>query len=256
MDISTSNLVISKPNTYFPTDNKFRPLITPKIAEEQSGKFAFALAHEVRNPLTNINLAVEMLKSTSIEEERTQYLDIIVRSSNRVNALVSDFLKSFEIQDIQLESYAIHELLDEVLIMNKDRILLKNITVIKDYNTFDDMILVNKERIMIALTNIIINAIDAMSPSNGKLGLVTKAMNGKCRIEIEDNGIGISEENLKNIFKPYFTKKSDGMGLGLSATLDILLSNHAKIYVQSEEGRGTVFTIDFDQMRKESTPIS
>jgi signal transduction histidine kinase len=71
--------------------------------------------------------------------------------------------------------------------------LLKNITVRKDYSTLDCKILVNKQEIKIALANIIINAIDAMPSENGKLKLITKSINGKCVIEIEDNGIGISK---------------------------------------------------------------
>jgi signal transduction histidine kinase len=73
--------------------------------------------------------------------------------------------------------------------------------------------------------------------------------NGKCVIEIEDNGIGISKQNLKNIFKPYFTNKPGGMTLGLSTTLDILHSNHAKVEVHSEEGRGTHFILSFERIQ-------
>jgi signal transduction histidine kinase len=105
---------------------------------------------------------------------------------------------------------------------------------------------VNKQKIEIALTNIIINAIDAMHPENGKLKLITKSINGKCVIEIEDNGIGISKENLNNIFTPYFTDKAGGMGLGLSTTLGILKENHATVEVQSEEGMGTRFILSFE----------
>jgi signal transduction histidine kinase len=84
-----------------------------------------------------------------------------------------------------------------------------------------------------------------MHPKKGKLKLITRSINGKCIIEIEDNGIGISKENLKNLFKPYFTGKAGGMGLGLSTTIDILKANQVTVDVQSEEGKGTRFILSF-----------
>ncbi|MEJ0082733.1 MAG: ATP-binding protein [Puia sp.] len=65
---------------------------------------------------------------------------------------------------------------------------------------------------------------------------------------MEDNGMGISEKNLLNIFDPYYTNKPGGMGLGLSTTMDILLSNCGTMDVQSEEGSGTHFTLHFNPM--------
>jgi signal transduction histidine kinase len=98
----------------------------------------------------------------------------------------------------------------------------------------------------IALTNIIVNAIDAMS-QKGELKIITKSIERKYAIQIEDNGCGISREDLKNIFKPYFTNKPGGLGLGLAATCDILQSNHVGVFVESEEGKGTRFILLFDK---------
>jgi signal transduction histidine kinase len=173
-----------------------------------------------------------------------------MRDSELINHLVTDLLTSCKADEIKPEKYSIHQLLDEVLAMTGDRIILKYIMVIKDYTIMDCKVLVNKQKIMIALANIIINAIDAMPPEKGQLKLVIKSINGKAVIEIEDNGTGISKENLKNIFKPYFTNKPCGMGLGLSTTLDILLSNRARVAVQSEEGRGTRFILSFDSVQQ------
>jgi signal transduction histidine kinase len=199
--------------------------------------------------LTNINLAVEMLKSTIKDDERKNYLDIILRGSGRINDLVSDLLATCQAEDLRPESYCLHKLIDEVLTMSKDRIMLKNIVVSKAYATLDCTVLIEKEKMKIALTNIIINAIDAMPSENGKLKLVTRSINGRCVIEIEDNGIGISEENLRHIFEPYFTNKPGGMGLGLSTTRETLLSNHARFDVQSKEGKGTRFILSFDRVQ-------
>jgi signal transduction histidine kinase len=229
------------------TSIPIEPAIIPEIVQKHTGQFASALAHEVRNPLSNINLAVEMLKTTMKTEEQKIFLDIILRGSGRINDLVTDLLASTQAEEQHLERHSVHQLLDEALNMNKDRILMKNILIRKDYTTLDCKILVNKERMKIALTNIIVNAIDAMPLGKGKLKLLTRSMNNMCFMEIQDNGVGISKENLKNIFKPYFTDKPSGLGLGLSTTLDILKANHAGVEVQSEEGRGTNFILSFDR---------
>jgi signal transduction histidine kinase len=86
-----------------------------------------------------------------------------------------------------------------------------------------------------------------MPSENGMLRLVTRSINDQCIVVIEDNGIGISKENLENIFTPYFTDKPGGMGLGLSTTLDILHANHADVNVLSERGSGTRFILSFDR---------
>jgi signal transduction histidine kinase len=222
------------------------PLTPLKILQEQPGQFVTALAHEIRNPLSSINMAVEILKSMNDNDEQKKYLEIINRGYLRINDLVTDLI-SWEEKEIKPEKHSVHELLDEVLEITEDRMILKNITVRKDYTTIDCSVMVNRRKMRIALINIIINSVDAMPSENGKLKLITRSINGKCVIEIGDNGIGISQENLKNIFKPYYTNKPGGMGLGLSTTLQILLENNARVDVQSEEGKGTRFIISFDR---------
>lgn len=221
----------------------------PVIVEKHPGLFAPALAHEVRNPLSNINLAVEMLQSMVSNEEQKLYLDIITRASGRIDHLINDLLIYQQAGDLVPERTSLQDLLDKVILGTADRLMLKNVMVTKNYTASDCNVLVDKQKIKIALTNIVINAIDAMPVKNGHLQLSVKAVNDKCIIELEDNGIGISHENLQNIFKPYFTRKSNGMGLGLSTTLETLLSNRARVAVQSEEGMGTRFIISFDSIQ-------
>jgi signal transduction histidine kinase len=136
-------------------------------------------------------------------------------------------------------------LLDEVMAMSADRLLVKNISVTKVYSSRDYLAQGDRCAVMIALTNIIINAIDAMQKEKGLLKLVTHYLAGRYFIQIEDNGCGISDANLKNIFKPYYTSKKDGLGIGLAATKDILFANKVSVHVESELGVGTKFTLSF-----------
>ncbi len=242
---SLLDLNVKKPDSYRSVTGIFISPVHTKVVTKQPVQFATALAHEIRNPLSNITLAAEMLKDSIKDAEHKLYLDIIIRGTARIDNLVYDLLAYYQADKMQFEKHSIHDLLDEVLEMAEDRFMLKNIRISKSYTKPDCKISGDKQKIKIALTNIIINAIDAMPSENGRLNLSIKSKNSKCAIEIEDSGCGISEENLKNIFKPYFTNKPDGLGLGLSTTFDILHSNHIGIDVRSEEGVGTCFTLSF-----------
>jgi signal transduction histidine kinase len=202
--------------------------------------------HEIRNPLTNINLAVLMLKAQIKEENIDKYVDIINRNSVRINEIVNDFLQSSRNDPTKRDHISINQLLDEILEIAKDRIILKHISIKKFYTTYSCELLLDKPKIKIALLNIIVNAIEAMPSENGELNLTTLLHNSKCIITIEDNGCGISKKNIKNIFKPYFTSKPNGMGIGLAAAYDILASHHAGVNVESEENKGTRFIISFN----------
>jgi signal transduction histidine kinase len=235
-------------NNYSPSAIRFNYLTKPKVVQGRTGQFTSVMAHEIRNPLTSINLAAQMLQSLATDDNQKVYLDIIMRSSVRINDMITDLLTPAVAEGTPHERYSIDQLLDEVLVITGDRLLLKNITVIKKYSTQESGIIMDRSKMKIALTNIIINAIDAMPSENGQLKLVTRSLNGKWVIEINDNGTGISKKNLKTMFNPYVTNKPGGMGLGLSTTLDILQANHARASVQSEEGKGTRFILSFDRI--------
>ena len=218
-----------------------------QILKKNSGVFATSLIHEVRNPLTNINLATDILKMGELDLEQEKFMEIIKRSVERIDQILTSFLKSHDEDEIRAESCSINELVDEVIAINFDRIELKKVTVIKKFSKEDLKISVKKEEMKIALINIVVNAIEALPVIHGNLTLSTSLRNDQCVIEIADDGIGISEKNLLNIFDPYYTNKPGGMGLGLSTTMDILLSNCVTIDVQSEEGTGTHFMLYFNQ---------
>ncbi|MDP4131309.1 MAG: HAMP domain-containing sensor histidine kinase [Bacteroidota bacterium] len=190
---SPRNTVAVRKQTRHPTSAAlFQSLAPQKVIQQLPVQFASALAHEIRNPLANIQLAVEILKPTLCDQDQHLYLDFIMRGSERINEVVAELLASFRTGKRQKKHESVHKLLDEVLAMTGDRIALKNIKVRKDYSTVDCKVMMDKPKVIIALTNIIINAIDAMPAVNGQLILATKSINDKCVLEIRDNGIGIS----------------------------------------------------------------
>ncbi len=209
-----------------------------------TGRLARTIAHEVRNPLTNINLSIEHLKGNA-DDDHEMYLDIIRRNSERINQLITELLNSSKPADLQLTPYAVDQLLDETLELAIDRIRLKEIKLEKNYTSDKREINVDAKKIKMAILNLIINAVEAMEERKGVLKIATEVAAEKCMITIEDNGLGIDPENLKKLFEPFFSKKSKGMGLGLTATQNIILSHKGTIDVESEVGKGTKFIICF-----------
>lgn len=220
-------------------------VVQPVATLVQQPLFTAALLHEVRSPLTNINLAVGMLtRLTSGVKEKT-YLDIILRASNHINTLVADLVSTV----VERKEHSLHQLLDEALVLTADRITLKNITVSKEYAPDDYTGMLDSVKMKIALTNIIVNAIDAMPDNNGELRIFTASVNGKFILRIEDNGCGISKDNLERIFEPYYSQKAGGLGIGLAATLTILKTNKVNITVESAIGTGTTFILSFSNRK-------
>jgi len=230
-------------------DTANKALIQMRSIEKfaSTGRIARTIAHEVRNPLTNINLAVDQLK-TEIDGN-AQYslmLDMISRNSVRINQLITDLLNSTKFTELVYKKISINQLLDETLELAKDRIVLHNITVIKYYSNDICDIAADVERIKIAFLNLIVNAIEAMEPGKGILQLRTATRDNKCVVTITDNGPGIDTDSQSRIFEPYFTTKTKGTGLGLTNTQNIILNHNGHISLDSDKGKGTTFTITLD----------
>ena len=213
-----------------------------------TGRIARSIAHEVRNPLTNIDLAVAQIKSDMpVQDENSNMLfDMVIRNSNRINQLITELLSATRFAELSYISGSVNTLLDEALAMAKDRIELNHITVEKNYGNDLSNISVDPEKIKIAFLNLIVNAIEAMEPNKGVLQINTRVEDDNCVIEITDNGFGMTEEHLNKLFEPYFTTKTNGNGLGLTNTQNIILNHKGYISVNSKPGEGTTFVIKFD----------
>ncbi len=212
-----------------------------------TGQVVRMIAHEVRNPLTNINLALEQMES-EMEDKTNQeiYFDIIKRNLNRINVLITELLNSSKPAELTFNKYSINKIVDDSLNDIKDRIMLKEVKVIKNYSTDICDVTVDYEKIKIALLNILVNAIESVDDNNGALKITTKAEDGVCVVEIEDNGVGIPSESLPKIFDPFFSGKANGTGLGLSTTHNIIRSHKGIVDVTSEPGKGTKFTVKLE----------
>jgi signal transduction histidine kinase len=210
-----------------------------------TGRLVRTLAHEVRNPLNNINMSVEQLSHEVAGEEAPVFLDIIQRNSKRIGDLITELLDTSRPTELVFERCTVQSIMDDSIAEALDRITLHRTNMQIRYCSEQCYIMANKEKLKIAFLNIIINAIEAMPPTNGELDVDIMTNKVVHTVIIKDNGAGIPEEHISRLFEPYFTSKRNGMGLGLAATLNILQSHKAHIDVTSTVGQGTVFTISF-----------
>ena len=212
-----------------------------------AGRLVSTLAHEVRNPLNNINLSVSQLMADLTNEDSRMFLDIVERSSHRIADIITELLSSSRPAELVLVRTTLQDIIRETLIMASDRLSLKKINTDIRYPEIPLFIEADGEKLKIAFLNIIINAVEAMKESTGVLTVCFDSDDLYHRVRIGDNGVGIDEENLSRLFEPYFTSKRNGLGLGLASTLNIIQSNRGVIEVQSEVGGGTTFTLTFER---------
>jgi PAS domain S-box-containing protein len=207
-----------------------------------------ALAHEVRNPLNNINLSIEQLQQESPGDTGQVYMDIISRNSKRINDLITELLVSSSLPPENIrERKSLQQILDETIAAIIDRIILKKVNWKVSYPEEPAFILGDSLKLKIAFTNIIINAIEAMHENKGELCISVTGQNGHYLVSIKDNGTGISKETMAHLFEPYFTFKRNGLGLGLATTLNIIQSHKASIDVQTDVNQGSNFILKFER---------
>jgi two-component system, sporulation sensor kinase E len=141
----------------------------------------------------------------------------------------------------------LQEILDESLSLATDRINLQKIKVQKNYPLTPVEIQADKSKLIIAFTNLVINAIEAMEIDKGELAVSISASPNGYSVSIRDNGKGIPEEYLPKVFEPFFTSKKNGTGLGLAACYSIIESHKGSIHVESKVNTGSNFIVNFSR---------
>ena len=210
-----------------------------------TGRLVRTLAHEVRNPLNNINMSVEQLVNEQVNDDAALFLDIIQRNSKRIGDLITELLDTSRPTDLVFERSTLQSIMDDSIAEALDRITLQRINMQIRYCNEPCFVKANREKLRIAFLNILINAVEAMEVGRGELDIDINTEDGTHTVIVKDNGCGIPEEHISRLFEPYFTSKRNGMGLGLAATLNILQSHRAQIDVTSVVNSGTTFTISF-----------
>ncbi|WP_420149489.1 PAS domain S-box protein [Spirosoma sp.] len=213
-----------------------------------TGKIARSIAHEVRNPLTNLSLALEQLKDEleTDSEYVTMFTDIIGRNVDRIGQLITEMLNSSKPRDLDRKKQDFNGVVKETIQLISDRIKLKRMRLETSFSPDDCNALIDRDQVKTALLNILVNAVEAMQEGKGVLLIKTNCTDdGRVYVEVSDNGGGITEADRQRLFDPFFTGKSGGMGLGLTATQNIINSHKGSIEVESQVNQGTTFRLYF-----------
>ncbi len=209
------------------------------------GILASGIAHEINNPLGGIFNCIRML-----EEQRDwsskKYLELIKDGLERIENTVKKLLWMARKGEDVRELLNVEDIVDHIIEFAKYNISKKKIDIEKEIDR-DLEILINRSDLEQILLNLLINAIQAID-KNGLIKIKGKREGGKIFLIIEDNGSGIPREYINKIFDPFFTtkKQGEGTGLGLWITYEIVKNYGGKIVVESEEGKGSRFSIIFD----------
>ena len=208
------------------------------------GEMSAGLAHEIRNPLGVISSSAQLLQAqlSTNAPGHQQLLAVIREESQRLNGLVSDFLKFGRPTDPQCEHYQFEKLVQRVVEQLKTVAQESGIEL--KYTLPDDSIpvYVDADMIQQLLLNLLLNALDACT-AGGVVALRFSIDDNKVNLSIADNGCGMGQEMLATIFTPFVTTKDHGAGLGLSTAHNIAVAHGGDIKVQSRRGYGSCFTV-------------
>lgn len=211
------------------------------------GRMAQNISHDLKNPLNNIFLGLHQFRSVlpQDDEEVSFYLDFLEKNSRRLNDLITDSLSLKAILQLHKEQHDLNELVNEAANNAKEKIAMSNVILNLDLSDQPMPFALDKEKILMALDNLIVNAIESVPEDDGIIYIKTGEKKGKAALVISDNGSGIPSTDIKSIYDPYFSTKSNKRGLGLTNTEQILNAHEVEMEIQSELGKGSTFTLYF-----------
>jgi len=224
------------------------------------GSLAAGMAHEIRNPLASLSGAIQMLKSElTLDEQQSHLMEITLRESERLNALITDFLLFAHPPHANRSSLEIRKILDDTIeLFTHSPVFHEGIHIARPHPNGEILAMVDPDQVRQVIWNLLINAAQAI-PEKGDIRISLEQTNetlpgsmpfhtpmkGKnwVKITIADSGNGIAPQEKEKIFEPFYTTKEGGTGLGLSIVHKIIESHNGVIKVESKVGRGATFTV-------------
>jgi len=212
------------------------------------GQLASGIAHEIRNPLNYISLAIDHLKDEvrgscpDKQDEVTKIAETIKEEVRKANYMVLNFMNYGRPLKLRRSQVVYAEIIDRALTVLREKLNEQKVTVVVDLPPELPLLSCDQELLRNCLFNFITNGAQAM-PQGGTITLGASHADGMFRLTFTDQGTGIPPEELEKIFQPYFTTKEAGIGLGLAITDRIIREHGGRIEVASARGEGTTFTV-------------
>ena len=212
-------------------------------------EIAKKLTHEIKNPLTPIMLSAERIRRRllpNVHDQEREVLDsttsVIIQSVDDIKGIVNELTKLTHISQTKTME-DLNSIVDETVLLYKH--LYQNISLMFEKNAVPPF-LVDRDGLKRAIINLITNSVKAIEDQQGVISITTQydSVKGIGIIEVSDTGKGIPDEEKSKIFDPYFTKDTNGMGLGLAIVHSIILEHHGRIHVEDNDPRGTKFIIE------------
>lgn len=205
-------------------------------------QLAASIAHEVRNPLTSIKGFMQLMKEESeLKSSQKYYIDIALVELDRTEAIINEYLSLAKPTSLQTEKINLSSVIQSTIDLMTSYTNVNNIVI---HSSIENSLFVKgkKGEIKQVLLNIIKNGIEATHP-NGSITIRAFNNNTNHIIEVIDTGIGMTKEQIKRLGTPFYTTKDIGTGVGLSISYNIIKNMKGTIEVESEENKGTKFTI-------------
>jgi two-component system sensor histidine kinase HydH len=213
------------------------------------------LAHEIRNPLSSLDIHVQLLEedlgplTPAMREQLAPRLEIIRGELHRLESIVEHFLRLAGPSALDLESVELHGIVAHVCELLRPEAATREIEIVSRVAEPLPTITADPVRLTQALMNLVINAMQAVS-RKGQIEVGVHAREGAMQITVHDNGPGIPPEKLAAIFDPYFTTKPEGSGLGLWIAQQIVIAHRGSLKAQNDPQGGAVFTMSLPLKRE------
>jgi len=218
------------------------------------GRFSSSIAHEIRNPLTGIAAGIQYLKrSGTIPDDQHENITFILQEVARIDRLIGEIMNVVREGDILHQSVQIEAVVKNCVASLKELAEKNSISIHTHFPGKTRKIWVDQDKITQVMINLIKNAVEASRPGGeihirvsfpDEVGdVLFDDVRDYAIVEVEDNGIGIGEDEKGKIFEPFFSTKHEGTGLGLYVTHSIIERHGGYIFVESDKGRGSTFTV-------------
>jgi signal transduction histidine kinase len=246
---------MAKPFDYKELSARVRSLLSikatheKKVEEEKSGaleQMMEQVAHEIRNPLTSVGgFARKVFNKLPEDDPNRKYMQYIIEDVAVLESMIKQLIELKSMTISMKEPSAMNEVVKDSLKIFEQDFAQKAIQVETELQEGLPLITADKKLLKRAFCNLIKNAVEAMESGTKTLKVTSRVNGDNFELQFSDTGKGIAKEKSKNIFDPLVTSKVYGPGLGLTFALKIIQDHKGTISVESEEGKGTTFTIRF-----------